>query len=303
MMWIKLVIIGFEVLGVVLGLIGMILVKMSSDLQHAVYLLLFQDSFMLTLSSILRLIFDGMVTIEDSEYWAQTYMFTASLPLAFHDITWSLVAYLRYWKMVKPDTWNTSNKAQVRRCVSLLVWIGLVIHLLLGGVSRKIIAEAMGTPNVPSWNIGYQTLFLICVYLTPIVADCLTLGFYFRIVRHKAQVDIKDEIEANTTAEIWGGALGCVEDPIRPPMGPIEDPELRTSFQAMKTTIVFAIFRSMFPFLYPIVHVLRGNSSCLVFVITWVRCLSKNLGIFLITVLHFGAIQALLVHLSDAFQN
>ena len=97
--------------------------------------------------------------------WFRIYILFSLLPLSFHDLAWSTIAYLRYLNVTDSEGWLEIDQEKLRSRTSLLTWaltaLTLAIFVPFG---HHLISNELEV-NIPFLLFFARTFFFIFILL------------------------------------------------------------------------------------------------------------------------------------------
>ena len=114
------------------------------------------------------------------------YLLFSLLPLSFHDLAWSTIAYLRYLNVTDSEGWLEIDQEKLRSRTSLLTWaltaLTLAIFVPFG---HHLISNEVEVNTENKEYIIAEAMILLGLSIIPYM---VAFWFYFRIFRYARHV-------------------------------------------------------------------------------------------------------------------
>ena len=115
--------------------------------------------------------------------WFRVYLLFSLLPLSFHDLAWSTIAYLRFLNVTDSEGWLEIDQEKLRSRTSLFTWamtaLTLAIFIPFG---HHLIC------NDTEENLSYLITEAMVLLGLSIIPYMIAFWFYFRIFRYARHV-------------------------------------------------------------------------------------------------------------------
>eukprot|EP00095_Tigriopus_kingsejongensis_P002223 snap_masked-scaffold817_size93049-processed-gene-0.1 protein:Tk02223 transcript:snap_masked-scaffold817_size93049-processed-gene-0.1-mRNA-1 annotation:"rho cdc42 rac gtpase-activating protein rics" len=279
-----------EGLGLILGWVALYVIYQGSDTNHPVYSLLFQNMVLFQIVTIVNLCVGFLVSFPVFIRWFQIYVFFSSISLTFHDVSWSIISFVRYLKISKEAIWEQCHPNLVRVLTSVCAWSNCIVQMVIIVVVRNVYAHYSGSIYFQDWSTSMQSGFLWAVFSYATLFDGVTLFCYIQILAAKRNERPKSS-QVMPLDDLCRGPESVMLDHS---LNEQSEKERRSTVNAMVSTLVLGGIRTLFPLVHPLVAHWRGNTQVELVLMATVRAVVKNMGIFVVTLLNFGTLRQFL---------
>lgn len=283
-----------EVLGLFIGWVALYVVYNGTDVNHAVYSLLFQSAILAQIVTVFNVLVGIWFQYHGFDFaWYQMYIFGSSISLTFHDVSWSIIGFLRYLKIVKQTVWMEWQPKLFTLILSMWAWLNCLAHVSAMLVYRYIFGTDTQTFYLPQWPFSTQTGFLWIMFACPAFSDIVTVFSYVQILRFKwkprsqeNQVQPADLIFSDEPESLVVLNLANIEQDRR---------EIQSTIRALTSTLCLLGIRTLFLVGHPYVfHFARDKVEQEMVLLAFVRALVKNVGLFVVILLNFRTLRQFL---------